>query len=173
MSRGLHAAVDAATAEVARGGGVASLLAAGGAAWADRAGGTSGALWGAALVAAADRVREAGAPRPDVAVAAAAASIAAIQALGGANPGDKTMMDAAVPFSESLTLATEAGTPLAEAWDNAARTARVAADATAELVPRVGRARPLAEKSIGHPDAGAISFALIVETIARELKEQA
>ena len=35
-----------------------------------------------------------------------------------------------------------------------------AAEATAEMIPRKGRARPLAERSLGHPDAGAISLAL-------------
>ncbi|WP_156038463.1 DAK2 domain-containing protein, partial [Actinoalloteichus caeruleus] len=41
-----------------------------------------------------------------------------------------------------------------------------AAEETANLVPRVGRARPLAERSVGTPDAGAVSMALIVRTVA-------
>ena len=41
-----------------------------------------------------------------------------------------------------------------------------AADATAPLSPRLGRARPLAERSIGHPDAGAVSLALLSAKIA-------
>jgi len=173
MSRGLHAAHDAAADVVADGGGVAAALSAAGAAWADRAGGTSGALWGAALEAAAGSMRSAETGSPGVLVDAAVASIAAVQRIGGARRGDKTMVDAAVPFAESLTSATGSGLPLAEAWAAAAVSARTAAVATAGLVPRLGRARPLAEKSVGHPDAGAISFALIVETIARELEEDA
>ncbi|MEO7122510.1 MAG: DAK2 domain-containing protein, partial [Lacisediminihabitans sp.] len=37
---------------------------------------------------------------------------------------------------------------------------------TSALRPTLGRARPLAERSLGHPDAGATSLALIARTIA-------
>ncbi|MSY49074.1 MAG: DAK2 domain-containing protein, partial [Actinobacteria bacterium] len=40
---------------------------------------------------------------------------------------------------------------------------------TAHLIPKIGRARPLAERSLGHPDAGAVSFAMIVQTINTHL----
>ncbi|MBB3318000.1 hypothetical protein FHT77_003896 [Rhizobium sp. BK181] len=46
---------------------------------------------------------------------------------------------------------------------------RSTAEATASLTPRLGRARPLAEKSIGHPDAGAISLAMIAACAAMVL----
>lgn len=170
MSRGLHAATDAAEAAGVAGAGAAGALLAAGDAWSDRAGGTSGALWGAALAAASDRLRSAGDVGPDAIAAAAEAGIDAIGRLGGAVPGDKTMMDAAVPFLDALRSARDAGSPLPEAWRQAASGARSAAERTRELVPRLGRARPLAEKSLGHPDAGAISFALVVETIAHELE---
>ena len=49
MTRGSAAAAAAAEKAVAAGAGAASVLAAAGDAWADRAGGTSGALWGLAL----------------------------------------------------------------------------------------------------------------------------
>ena len=55
---------------------------------------------------------------------------------------------------------------LAVAWGHAAATAESAAQATADLKPKVGRARPLAERSLGTPDAGAVSFALCVRTAA-------
>ncbi len=86
--------------------------------------------------------------------------------LGGAKPGDKTLVDAFVPFVAALEKASAAGQALAPAWREAALAAKAAADATAQLTPKLGRARPLAEKSIGHPDAGAVSFALIAETVA-------
>jgi len=52
----------------------------------------------------------------------------------------------------------------------AADEARAAADRTAELSPKKGRARPLAEKSLGHPDPGAISFGLIAQGLADTLE---
>ncbi|NUP37517.1 MAG: DAK2 domain-containing protein, partial [Streptomyces sp.] len=55
--------------------------------------------------------------------------------------------------------------PLAAAWDAAATAAEAAAKAPAELLPRLGRARPHAEKSMGTPDAGAVSLALIARAV--------
>jgi dihydroxyacetone kinase len=60
----------------------------------------------------------------------------------------------------------QAGKPIGEAWRKAAEAAESAAQATAPMRPRIGRARPLAERSVGHADAGAVSFGYIVRTIA-------
>ncbi len=49
----------------------------------------------------------------------------------------------------------------------------VMAEQTAGLRPLKGRARPLAEKSLGHPDPGAVSFALIATRIAAHLDSAA
>ncbi|MYW72720.1 DAK2 domain-containing protein, partial [Pseudonocardia sp. SID8383] len=57
-------------------------------------------------------------------------------------------------------------------WTAAAATATTAAGATADLRPRIGRARPLAEKSVGTPDAGATSLGLIVTAVADVLTSQ-
>ena len=53
-----------------------------------------------------------------------------------------------------------------QAWRAAADVATDAAKATAELRPKVGRARPLAERSVGTPDAGATSLAMCAHTVA-------
>ena len=45
-----------------------------------------------------------------------------------------------------------------------------AAQATADLLPKIGRARPLAEKSVGTPDAGAVSMALAFCAVSRALE---
>ena len=59
-------------------------------------------------------------------------------------PTLKTLVDALVPFVQTLTAETAAGTSLPEAWSKAAAAATVAAEATAQMTPRLGRARPLA-----------------------------
>ena len=41
-----------------------------------------------------------------------------------------------------------------------------AASATADLRPKIGRARPLADRSVGTPDAGATSLAMCAHTVA-------
>ena len=54
-------------------------------------------------------------------------------------------------------------------WAEAAGAATAAAEATAALRPRKGRARPLAEKSLGTPDPGATSLAMIFRVMGPHL----
>ena len=169
MQRGARAAAEEAGSVLARGAGAGSLLTRAGDAWSDRAGGTSGALWGVILRSLGDAL---GDDRPvsaaEVSAGATAASDA-VRAYGKAAPGDKTMVDALVPFAETLAERIAAGSALSEAWAAAAVAARTAADATSELMPGLGRARSHGSKSLGTPDPGAVSLALIVETVGRRL----
>lgn len=167
MVKGVSAAAAAAREAADRGAGAASTLDAAGRDWASRAGGTSGVLWGAFLSAIGARLGDAsdGVSAADVA-AAISEGTDALMALGKAKPGDKTMVDALVPFVERLTTQVADGLPLVDAWRTAADASRVAAEATADLRPQLGRARPLAERSIGTPDAGATSLALIAGVVA-------
>jgi dihydroxyacetone kinase len=71
-----------------------------------------------------------------------------------------------VPFVEALEKELGEGAPIAKAWSKAAEVCEEAARATAPLRPQLGRARPLADRSVGHPDAGATSLGMIAKTIA-------
>lgn len=166
MRRGVDAAVAAAEKSHAAGAGLEELLTAAGEQWAERAGGTSGALWGAAVTAVG---RTLGSKDSYTAADAAAAVNAlrdAIITLGKAEAGDKTMVDALLPFAETFNRAIDDGGSLAGSLRAAAEAAAKAADETAGLSPKKGRARPLAEKSLGHPDPGAVSFGLIARRMA-------
>ncbi|WP_182045642.1 dihydroxyacetone kinase family protein [Curtobacterium sp. ME26] len=169
MVKGVGAARRA-VEQTGREAGVAFVLGRAGEAWAASAGGTSGVLWGAALEAfgrslgdAADRLTAA-----DV-VDAAQAFADAIVHLGGAQRGDKTLLDALLPFVDALRAAVGSGARLDEAWRTAAAVAVEQAAATAGLTPRVGRARPLAEKSVGTPDAGATSMGMVLTCVGEVL----
>ena len=168
MSRGSTAATAAAEATE---GGVQTVLVAAGAAFGDQAGGTSGILWGMLL----DGVGQAlGNTEPVTAARVAAAvrdSAVRLQAFSKAELGDKTMLDALFPFLEQLETAVTAGEPLAKAWSGAAQVCVAAAAETASLVPKIGRARPLAERSVGSPDPGAVSMGMIVTAIGGVLPE--
>ena len=166
MARGSAAAAAAAQTASAAGAGAASVLAVAANAWADRAGGTSGAIWGLGLLAASRALSDETAVTADQVRLAAEQALESVMALGGAKPGDKTLVDAFAPFVASLSSEIRGGTPLAEAWQHAAAAASQAADETARLLPRLGRARPLAERSLGHPDAGAVSFALCARVMS-------
>ncbi|TDL34007.1 dihydroxyacetone kinase family protein [Arthrobacter nitrophenolicus] len=171
MERGVRAAVEAATDAVARGAGAATTLHLAADAWADKAGGTSGALWGMALRAVGDAVGDSKAPDAGAVAAGIAGAAAAIMDFGKAKPGDKTLVDVLVPFRDALASAVGAGKSLTEAWAAAAMTAEQAAEDTAQLLPLMGRARPHAEKSLGTPDAGAVSMALIIRAIHNTLTD--
>ncbi|TBN39084.1 dihydroxyacetone kinase family protein [Paracoccus subflavus] len=171
MARGSAAAAAAADKAVAGGGGAGTVLSLAGDAWADRAGGTSGALWGVALRAWGQTLGDRDRPLPETVARGAQAAHDAIVRLGGARVGDKTLVDSLVPFVQVLTERVTAGETLGVAWAAAAARATEAADATAQLRPRLGRARPLADRSIGHPDAGAISLALCARVVGANLPE--
>lgn len=171
MVRGLTAAANSAAESLEMALGVTELLVRAGKAWSDRAGGTSGALWGAALVALGHTLGDREYYPASVIADALTEAVAAITTLGKASVGDKTMVDAMEPFRHAFTSEVNAGHPLARALDAAAAAATLAARDTATLRPRLGRARPLAEKSLGHPDAGATSFALIVAGITDNISK--
>jgi len=166
MRRGVDAAVAAAEKSHAAGAGLEELLTAAGEQWAERAGGTSGALWGAAVAAVGKTLGSKDSYTASDAAAAVNALRDAIITLGKAEAGDKTMVDALLPFAETFNRAIDDGGSLAASLRAAAEAAAKAADETAGLSPKKGRARPLAEKSLGHPDPGAVSFGLIARRLA-------
>ena len=97
--------------------------------------------------------------------------MAGVTTYGKAEVGDKTLVDALVPFSTTLSRGVETGLPLADAWRAAADAATRAAAATAELLPRLGRARTHGQNSVGTADPGAHSLALIVTAVGEVLAE--
>ncbi|MDN5976221.1 dihydroxyacetone kinase family protein [Acidipropionibacterium jensenii] len=162
MARGSTAAVQAAREVAAEGAGALTTLAAAGAAWSEQAGGTSGALWGAALTAFGSALGDDQPCRPELVVRAAGAALEAVTRLGGAQLGDKTMVDAMEPFVRTLQGSTA---DLPTAWGAAVLAADQGARSTAGIVARLGRSRPLGEKSLGTPDPGAVSFVEVVRAV--------
>ncbi|AXJ08581.1 dihydroxyacetone kinase family protein [Arthrobacter sp. PM3] len=169
MERGIHAAAAAAADAVDRGAGAGTVLNLAADAWADKAGGTSGALWGMALRAVGNAVGDTDAPGAAAVAAGVAEAKRSIMDFGKAKVGDKTLVDVLAPFSDALTAAVQDGGSLRQGWGAAAAVAEQSAEATANLLPLMGRARPHAEKSLGTPDAGAVSMALIVRAIHNTL----
>jgi dihydroxyacetone kinase len=169
MQRGARAASVAALEALTAGAGARTLLERAADAWADRAGGTSGALWGVALRAVGDALGDEAQPTAEAVSAGVEAARDGIMKFGKAEVGDKTMVDVLVPFSTVLSREVDAGAALPAAWAIAADAASGAAAATASLLPKMGRARPHAEKSLGTVDAGAYSLGLIVQSIATVL----
>lgn len=168
MSFGSAGAAEAARSALADGAGARTILVHAGEAWSEAAGGTSGALWGAALIAAGNVVSDREAIDQRGVVEALQAGVDTIGRLGGAREGDKTMMDAALPFRR--TLAEQfTGENAAAAIGAAAAAAGDAAEATALITARLGRSRVLGDKSKGTPDPGALSFSLLMRELGQHL----
>ncbi|TLF57912.1 dihydroxyacetone kinase subunit L, partial [Nonomuraea sp. KC401] len=66
--------------------------------------------------------------------------VVAVERLGKAAPGDKTMVDALAPASRALALAVRDGVGVGEAFEQAARAAAEGAEATIPMQARKGRA---------------------------------
>jgi dihydroxyacetone kinase/dihydroxyacetone kinase-like protein len=126
---------------------------------ASRIGGTSGPLWGTAFL------RAGGAAGSGV-VAMLRAAIEGIKARGQSDVGDKTLLDALVPFTDQLERSLAEGAGDAEALRAATAACRQAADATAAMVAKRGRAAYTGERSRGSVDAGATAVAVIAERIS-------
>ena len=169
MLRGIRGARQSAIQACTRGCSTGEVLMEAGEAWSDHGGGTSGALWGGALLAAGNSIAQASEVGATEIAAALDAALQAVISLGQAAPGDKTMVDALQPYCLRLRSELQAGVALDQALQNAAETCLLAAKATAEMLPKLGRARPHGSRSLGHTDPGAMSLAycLIAATQAQ------
>ena len=82
----------------------------------------------------------------------------ALSELGGAKPGDRTMLDALDPFVKTLKAGIAA--PSREAVQAAVEAAEGGAEATARMKPRLGRSSYLGDRVVGYPDPGAKAVAV-------------
>jgi len=166
MARGSRNAADAAAELLKDGGGAKTVLVGAGARWSEGAGGASGALWGAALGAAGNALGDEDAVDAAAQVRAVVELVDAIVRTGGGKAGQKTMLDAQFPFVEEFQKVVSSTGDVAQAWKKAAAVAVQAATDTTQMVPTLGRAKVLAQKSVGQPDPGATSFGIIATVIA-------
>ncbi|MEU2715536.1 dihydroxyacetone kinase subunit DhaL [Streptomyces sp. NPDC007205] len=118
-------------------------------------GGASGPLYGTLLRRTGKALGDAAEVSPEQLAEALRAGVDGVMALGGAAPGDKTMIDALAPA--------------VDAFGGGFAAARAAAEegavATTPLQARKGRASYLGERSIGHQDPGATSSALLIAAL--------
>jgi len=135
-------------------------------------GGTSGPLYAVMLIRAAARLKAApGAAPADARVwaDAFAAGVEGVMELGGANRGDRTMLDALLPARDALTEALGAGWTTPDALASAASACEVGARLTAEMLPRRGRSSYLGQRVLSHRDPGAEAVAVWFRAVARAL----
>lgn len=179
MQRGSKAAALAAAEATNRGCSAAEVIRATGEAWADVGGGTSGAIWGRIISTLADGFAGDRVPDPPDISAALMAVVGEVRSFGGVDIGDKTLLDALVPLATEFSRSIGSGNNVSrsstfvQATSRAAHAATRAARTTADLVPKRGRARAHGDRSVGTPDPGAVSLAIIAESIADRLTSHA
>lgn len=139
-------------------------------------GGASGPIWGSGFRAASKNVQQ----KEELTIQEFAdmmqAVVKGIQDTGersfgrGAVVGDKTLIDALVPFADAWTQSAEQGDDIKVAASKAAEAAVQGSKNTIEIVARMGRAGTVGERSIGYPDAGAHALGVIFTELAKAMK---
>jgi dihydroxyacetone kinase phosphoprotein-dependent L subunit len=92
-------------------------------------------------------------------------SLEAIKKRGKAQPGDKTMVDGLTPAVVRLRESARKNHTLLEGLANAVEGAKEGVEATKGYLGRLGRAKSLGERAIGHQDAGATSVSIIFNSM--------
>jgi dihydroxyacetone kinase len=129
-------------------------------------GGSSGPFYATALLRAARHLAD---TPPDATAWAGAfqAAVEAVAELGGARPGDRTMLDALRPAADTFAEALRAGQSPANAWESCVLAAERGVEATARMKPRLGRASYLGDRVLGVPDAGAAAVVVWLKPLSR------
>lgn len=168
MARGFEAVRE--QLPVLEKGGVPAALRTAGMTIVSKVGGSSGPLYGTILRKLGITAKKMSGLTLDSFTVGLDAGFKGIQELAGAKEGDKTMLDAMAPAIRSLERSVEEHRDIAEALDAAAAAAAEGVEATIPLIARKGRASYLGERSVGHKDPGAASFAYCMAAIAQAYK---
>jgi dihydroxyacetone kinase len=131
-------------------------------------GGSSGPFYGAFLLRAGTALNS-DAPTAQSWAAALIEGCDAIAELGGASVGDRTMLDALVPFAQTFGREISHGAPVPAALASAVDAAIAGAERTAGMTPRRGRSSYLGERALGNVDPGAAAVVVLLTAIAREI----
>ncbi|MEM0970029.1 MAG: dihydroxyacetone kinase subunit DhaL [Verrucomicrobiota bacterium] len=161
MQRGMEAAKEALGADFAA---TSDPFVAMGKAMMSSMGGASGVVFGTLFRAGGKVLKEAGSFDAAGLAALLQAAAVSIQERGGAKAGDKTMLDALIPAAEKA--ATVSGEPLHAALAAVAVAGEAGKEASKDMIATMGRAKTLGERSVGHPDAGAVSVSIILSTMS-------
>ncbi len=131
----------------------------------DRCGGASGPLWGTAFRQAGRYSK--GKERMDLMELSEffQAMVNGVQKVGGAKRGDKTLLDALIPATESLQKSASKQEDMLLAFKKSVAAAENGAESTREIAATKGRASYLGDRSVGHYDAGAKAVAVILTDV--------
>jgi len=133
-------------------------------------GGSMGPLYGKFFKAMAKESKATEEISSEVFLAMLEAAYNAIQSLGNAKPGDKTMVDTLDPAVSAFKTALTDGMDFSDALDKMINAAKAGWQSTEDMVAKIGRSSRLGERSRGVLDAGATSCFLMLQSMAETFK---
>lgn len=132
--------------------------------------GSGPTFYGLAIRAAGVSLVHTGCNTPEDVAKAFAAALAIIKEKGGAQVGQKTMVDAIEPAVTAFEKAVDDGKDTEEAFRHAALAAKAGAESTKDMVGMKGRGYHAGERGLGHQDPGATSAYLLINAVYESLK---
>ena len=131
-------------------------------------GGSSGPLWGTAFMKAGILCKDKTSISLEDLEKIATAVIEGIQQRGGAQPGDKTLIDVLIPIRDVIGEHVRGDGDNNAALRDATAAAEEAAERAKSWVARRGRQQFTGDRSIGTPDPGMVAVAVILNDLCTE-----
>ncbi|MFP3903593.1 MAG: dihydroxyacetone kinase subunit DhaL [Armatimonadota bacterium] len=132
---------------------------------------TFGAIFATALMSAGKQIQD----QDEFALADLAemfdAAIEGVKERGGAEQGEKTILDVLIPMRDALREALEDGLDLQEAIFSAHEACQTGLEATKEMEGKYGRAGWLKDRSVGVQDPGSTAICLMWGYVCQYMKE--
>ena len=135
----------------------------------ENCGGASGPIWGSVFNAAAKVVLGKKVLSAADIADGLKASAERIMKLGGAKQGDKTILDTLIPAAQSLQQSIDGELSAQKMLMNLSDDAMAGAESTKDIVASKVPATYLGDRSLGHPDAGAMALAMIIKNLVKSL----
>lgn len=134
-------------------------------------GGSSGPLYGVLFLRAGNALESGDSDEAKRWAAAITEACTAVSEMGGARLGDRTMLDALIPFAEEFQRVTATGNSLGQALERAVIAAETGAESTTRMRGRRGRSSYLGDRVVGHPDPGAMAVAIWLRAVASVMSD--
>jgi dihydroxyacetone kinase-like protein len=138
----------------------------------DEIGGSTGPLYGSLFLDMAASLRGRAAIDRDSFGPMLRAGVAAVVDLGGAKPGDKTLVDALAPAATAYDEAVAKGASFRACLEALDQASEIGLQSTRDMVAKIGRASRLGERSRGTLDAGAASCRMLLGALSAGLRER-
>ena len=148
---------------------IAEILKAIGMALLTSIGGASGVVFGTMFIGGAKKIGEKKSFDSKCLSAMLLGGTEAVKERGKANPGDKTMIDALEPAS--IAAKNNETSSLSAAMKLAMEASREGLEKTKKMIARLGKAKTLGERSLGHPDPGALSIYFMLKAMYEFMEE--